>query len=96
MCRTLPRPKGTALELRLDTGLTVIHDAMEGMQWKKGEGPVAKLGCDRVASQLDAGKAGDSAWSRGKLGLSCKHPDGDIEADLTVDCGVVERPSNAK
>jgi hypothetical protein len=95
-CDAVAKKQGTALELTLDSGLTVISDAMEGMQWRKGEGAAEKLACDRMASQLSGGKAGAGAWSTGNLGLTCKHADGDIEADLTIDCGVVDRPSNQK
>src|SRR5688572_12771018 len=66
-CKTVPKTQGTALELTLDTGITVISDAMEGMQWRKGDGTPSKLECDRQASKLSAGKAGDSAWSTGTL-----------------------------
>ena len=95
-CKVVPKKQGTALELTLDSGLTVISDAMDGMQWRKGEGAAEKLTCERMASQLSGGKAGSGAWSTGKLGLTCEHADGSIEADLTIDCGVVDRPSNRK
>jgi phosphoribosyl-AMP cyclohydrolase len=95
-CKTMPKKQGTALELTLDTGITVIQDQMEGMQWRKGEGAAERLECDRMQSQLSAGKAGAGAWSTGKVGFTCKHADGEIVLDLTIDCGAVDRPSNKK
>jgi hypothetical protein len=69
---------------------------MEGMQWKKGDGAAETLECERVSSKGGGGKASGGAWTTGSLGFTCNHPDGVIEAELEIDCGVVDRPSNQK
>jgi hypothetical protein len=94
-CKTTARDPGYAVDLTLDNGLVLTYDVMEGMQWRKGDGEAQKLTCDKNASSMSGGKVPGGAFLAGTLGLSCTHPDGPIEADLTIDCGPVDRPSNA-
>jgi len=93
-CKVKPRDPGTVLELTLDNGLTLVSDAMEGMFWRKGDGERTRLECERSGGRTESGSAFGNAWWTGTLGLTCTHPEGAIEAELTLDCGVVDRPSN--
>lgn len=95
-CTTVSEPKGTALELRLDTGITVVMSQLDGVSWKKEGGEPARLECEKMSRSTQGGKTFVGAWTVGEIDLACEHPDGKIEAKLTVDCGVVNRPSNRK
>jgi hypothetical protein len=93
-CKVKARDPGTVLELTLDNGMVLVNDAMEGMFWRRGDGERTRLECERSAAQSDAGSAFGNAWWKGKLELQCTHADGEIKAELTLDCGAADRPSN--
>lgn len=94
-CKAVGQKVGVAVELTLDTGITIVRDDLEGTSIRKADGSTSKPDCDRT--QIEAGDGsslGAASWWVGELGLTCKHDGAEIVLDLKLDCGAVDRPSN--
>lgn len=94
-CKAVGQEVGVAVEVTLDTGITIVRDDLEGTSIRKADGSTSKPDCDRT--QIEAGDGsslGAASWWVGELGLTCKYDGAEIVLDLKLDCGAVDRPSN--
>lgn len=94
-CKAVGQKVGVAVELTLDTGITIVRDDLEGTSIRKADGSTSKPDCDRTQIEAGGGSSlGAASWWVGELGLTCKHDGAEIVLDLKLDCGAVDRPSN--
>jgi hypothetical protein len=93
-CKIEPfgEPKRSSIVIELDGGLRFLSSPAEGFQIAKGDGAWTHPECSRIVSSSEGG----DGWMKGKLGATCKTPDGELVLDATFDCGVVDRPTNRK
>jgi hypothetical protein len=94
-CKAVGQKVGVAVELTLDTGITIVRDDLDGTSIRKADGTTSKPDCDRTQIKSgDGSNLGAASWWVGELGLTCKHEGAEVVLDLKLDCGAVERPSN--
>ncbi len=79
-----------ALELVVG-GLTILRDELLGMTIDD-----KRVECSRQSSTSRGGTFGEKRWTKGKLELTCETKKGELDLDVTYDCGSKSRPSNLK
>ena len=95
-CKVTASDPGYAAHIELEGGLTIVYDVMAGTKWQKEGGELQALECEKNQASMSGGKAPAGAFMAGTWALKCTLPDGALEADLTIDCGPPDRPSNRK